>query len=90
MDSYYKISKNLIDEGQFGAPIILTPFNYKRGKQYGVEFTATITSAISRPMPTPRWNSAKGKDIISSQFNFDPGDLPISRTTTSISITSNI
>ncbi|HEY5336777.1 MAG TPA: TonB-dependent receptor, partial [Rhizomicrobium sp.] len=29
VDSYYKISRNLIDEGQFGAPIILTPFNYK-------------------------------------------------------------
>jgi len=25
VDSYYKQSHNLIDEGQFGAPIILTP-----------------------------------------------------------------
>ena len=31
IDSYYKVSKHLIDEGQFGAPIILTPFNYDRG-----------------------------------------------------------
>ena len=28
VDTYYKQSMNLIDEGQFGAPIILTPFNY--------------------------------------------------------------
>ena len=28
LDTYYKQSHNLIDEGQFGAPIILTPFNY--------------------------------------------------------------
>ncbi len=27
IDSFYKLSHNLIDEGQFGAPIILTPFN---------------------------------------------------------------
>jgi hypothetical protein len=26
-DAYYKLSNNLIDEGQFGAPIILTAFN---------------------------------------------------------------
>src|SRR6185437_3894595 len=31
IDAYYKYSRNLIDEGQFGAPIILTPFNYHVG-----------------------------------------------------------
>jgi outer membrane receptor protein involved in Fe transport len=36
VDSYYKLSRHLIDEGQFGAPIILTPFNYRNGRQYGV------------------------------------------------------
>ncbi|HMA49967.1 MAG TPA: TonB-dependent receptor, partial [Magnetospirillaceae bacterium] len=30
-DNYYKSSTNLIDEGQFGAPIILTPFDYAKG-----------------------------------------------------------
>ncbi len=30
-DAYYKQARNLIDEGQFGAPIILTAFNYARG-----------------------------------------------------------
>ena len=39
MDSYYKQATDLIDEGQFGAPIILTPFNYAHGQVYGVEFT---------------------------------------------------
>ena len=75
IDSYYKISKNLIDEGQFGAPIILTPFNYKHGKQYGAEFTANY----SLDNFSAYWNAglehAEGKDITSSQFDFDPGDL---------------
>jgi hypothetical protein len=31
VDSFYEQSQNLIDEGQFGAPIILTPFNYRYG-----------------------------------------------------------
>ena len=35
VDAYYKISKNLIDEGQFGAPIILTAFNYAHGSRPG-------------------------------------------------------
>jgi len=43
-DTYYKQSVNLIDEGQFGAPIILTPFNYRYGKQYGVEFAGNYTT----------------------------------------------
>ena len=33
----------MIDEGQFGAPIILTPFNYRYGLIGGVEFTANYT-----------------------------------------------
>ena len=37
VDAYYKIASNLLDEGQFGAPIILTPFNYQKGLVKGVE-----------------------------------------------------
>ena len=43
VDSFYKQSQHLIDEGQFGAPIILTPFNYRYGLIGGVEFTANYT-----------------------------------------------
>src|SRR5262249_10509178 len=43
VDSYYKQATDLIDEGQFGAPIILTPFNYANGQVYGVEFTTNYS-----------------------------------------------
>ncbi len=33
LDLYYKKARNLLDEGQFGAPVILTPFNYHVGDQ---------------------------------------------------------
>jgi outer membrane cobalamin receptor len=75
VDSYYKQSVNLIDEGQFGAPIILTPFNYRFGKQYGVEFTANYTSRQFTAYLNLAAQSAKGKDIDSAQFNFDSADL---------------
>jgi outer membrane receptor protein involved in Fe transport len=75
VDSYYKISRNLIDEGQFGAPIILTPFNYKHGKQYGLEFTTNYTAGNFSAYANASLEHAEGKDIVSSQFDFDPGDL---------------
>jgi len=75
VDSYYKISKNLIDEGQFGAPIILTPFNYKRGRQYGLEFTTDYTSGNFSAYANAGFEHAEGKDITSAQFSFDPDDL---------------
>jgi hypothetical protein len=75
LDSYYKQSHNLIDEGQFGAPIILTPFNYTYGKQYGVELTGSFTAEDFAAYLNLAWQSARGKNIDSSQFNFSPDDL---------------
>ncbi len=75
LDTYYKQSVNLIDEGQFGAPIILTPFNYRYGKQYGAEFTANYTVQNFSAYLNLAAQSAKGKQIESAQFNFAPEDL---------------
>jgi outer membrane receptor for ferrienterochelin and colicins len=75
LDSYYKQSHNLIDEGQFGAPIILTPFNYAYGKQYGVELTNSFTAQNLTAYLNLSWQYAHGKDIDSAQFNFSPDAL---------------
>jgi outer membrane receptor protein involved in Fe transport len=75
VDAYDKQAKNLIDEGQFGAPIILTPFNYRVGYARGVEFSANYSAGPVTAYANLAVSQAKGKDIVSSQFNFDPGDL---------------
>jgi outer membrane receptor protein involved in Fe transport len=75
LDSFYKMSKNLIDEGQFGAPIILTPFNYAQGRQYGGELTLSYSHENFSAYANASYERAVGKDINSSQFQFDPGDL---------------
>jgi outer membrane receptor for ferrienterochelin and colicins len=75
LDTYYKQSHNLIDEGQFGAPIILTPFNYTYGKQYGAEITANFTQEGFNAYLNLAYQSAKGKSIDSAQFNFSADDL---------------
>ena len=75
LDTYYKQSHNLIDEGQFGAPIILTPFNYSYGKQYGAEITANFTAEGFNAYLNLAYQSAKGKNFSSSQFNFPQASL---------------
>jgi outer membrane receptor for ferrienterochelin and colicins len=75
LDTYYKQSHNLIDEGQFGAPIILTPFNYAQGKQYGAELTGNFTGEALSAYLNLAYQSAKGKNIDSAQFNFSQADL---------------
>jgi len=80
LDSYYKISKHLIDEGQFGAPIILTPFNYESGRQYGIEFTASYNHGPFSAYLNASHSKAQGEDWITSQFNFDQASLDYLKT----------
>lgn len=75
LDAYYKRATNLIDEGQFGAPIILTPFNYREGYAKGVELSANYVDGPLSLYSNFAISQAKGRDIVSSQFNFDPRDL---------------
>ncbi len=75
IDSFFKRSVDLIDEGQFGAPIILTPFNYQHGKQYGGELTANYTNGPFSAYGNFALLHAIGENIVSSQFNFGPDEL---------------
>jgi outer membrane receptor protein involved in Fe transport len=75
VDAYYKRINNLIDEGQFGQALILTPFNYAEGRAQGVELSMTYAG--------PPWSGylnlavakAKGKDIVSGQSLFGADEL---------------
>jgi outer membrane receptor protein involved in Fe transport len=75
VDSFYEQAQHLIDEGQFGAPIILTPFNYRYGLIGGVEITASFTVNNFAAYLNGAWQAAHGKDVESAQFNFDQADL---------------
>jgi outer membrane receptor for ferrienterochelin and colicins len=75
VDSYYRRSQNLIDEGQFGAPIILTPFNYLKGKIEGIEFTGNYVRRNFSAYANLSFQTAIGRDIESAQFNFSQQDL---------------
>jgi outer membrane receptor for ferrienterochelin and colicins len=75
LDSFYEQAQHLIDEGQFGAPIILTPFNYRYGLIGGVEFTANYTVKDFSAYGNLSVQAAHGKDVESSQFNFTQPQL---------------
>jgi len=75
VDSFYEQAQNLIDEGQFGAPIILTPFNYRYGLIGGVELTANYTINNFAAYLNSAWQAAHGKDVESAQFNFSQPQL---------------
>ncbi len=75
IDSYARSSRDLLDEGQFGAPIILTPFNYKDGRNKGTEFTFDYDNGPLTTYANLAIAKAQGEDIVSSQFNFAPDEL---------------
>jgi outer membrane receptor protein involved in Fe transport len=75
VDSYYEQSQNLIDEGQFGAPIILTPFNYRFGRIAGLELTSNYDVKNFSAYGNVALQTADGKDIESSQFSFTAQEL---------------
>lgn len=75
LDAYYKKAEHLLDDGQFGAPVFLTPFNYKWGYNYGVELTASYInggfSAYGNLAAAQQW----GKRIETAQSLFSSDDL---------------
>ena len=75
VDGYYKRSTDLVDEGQFGAPIIETPFNYAQGRQYGVEFTLGYNRGGFTGYANLAVAENRARDIVSSQFNFGAAEL---------------
>jgi len=75
VDTYYKTSYHLIDEGQFGAPIILTPFNYQNGIQYGIELSGAYQKGAFTAYGNVGYERAVGRNIDSSQFNFTAPEL---------------
>jgi outer membrane receptor protein involved in Fe transport len=75
VDTYYKKIRNLIDEGQFGAALILSPFNYDRGYAKGLELSATYTDKQWSGYANFSYQKAQGTNIISGQALFDPDRL---------------
>lgn len=75
LDGYYKKKVNLLDEGQFGASLVLSPFNYAEGYAWGVELRADYTHGPWSIYANLARGQEKGKNIVSSQFFFAQDEL---------------
>jgi outer membrane receptor protein involved in Fe transport len=75
LDGYYKISRYLIDEGQFGTALLFTPFNYDRSNIRGIEFTAAYKNDPFNAYLNVARSDALGKNIVTAQYNFGPDEL---------------
>ena len=75
IDTYYKKTKNTVDEGQFGPALLLTPFNYGEGRIYGVELTANYKLDNFSTYANFARNISQAKDIVSGQYLFNQATL---------------
>jgi hypothetical protein len=75
VDGYWKIARDLIDEGQFGAPIILSVFNFAHANVLGLEFTGGYDVGDFSAYGNVSIGREKATQLASQQFNFTPQDL---------------
>jgi outer membrane receptor protein involved in Fe transport/opacity protein-like surface antigen len=71
LDAYYKIARDLIDNGQFGQALVLSAFNYDQGVAQGVEFSAKYHSGNFQAYANLAVGQEKATRPVSNQFLFD-------------------
>jgi outer membrane receptor protein involved in Fe transport len=74
-DIYYKIARDLLDDGQFGQAYVLSGFNYDKANNLGLELKSTYTNGNFRIYGNLAWARQLGTNIVSNQFLFDPDRL---------------
>jgi outer membrane receptor protein involved in Fe transport len=74
-DAYYRIVKNLQDEGQFGNALIFSAFNYEKGRIGGIELSASYKHSNWSGYGNLSISRAEGRNIVTGQFNFAPDEL---------------
>src|SRR5439155_12586411 len=70
----------LLDDGQFGATIIQTPFNYDKAYDWGVELSTSFVRGPSSAYGNVALAQQKAKNILSAQALFSQEDLDFIRT----------
>ena len=75
LDGYYKTAQNQLDDGLFGQTLILSAFNYEKGRIYGLELSTSYETNGLTAYANAAYSVAQGEDWDSSQFLFSPADL---------------
>ena len=75
VDGYYKIAKDLIDDGTFGPGLVLDAFNYEKGKNVGVELSTTYTNGNFKAYGNLALARQLATNIVSNQYLFGADEL---------------
>ena len=75
LDAYYKIAKNLLDDGQFGQALVLTAFNYDHATNEGLEFQANYQNGGFRAYGNLAVAQQRAKEVTSNQYLFGADEL---------------
>jgi outer membrane receptor protein involved in Fe transport len=75
VDGYYKIARDLLDDGQFGAAYVLNGFNYERGENIGLEVKSTYNNGNFRAWGNVAWAKQIATNVVSNQFLFAQDEL---------------
>jgi outer membrane receptor protein involved in Fe transport len=71
IDAYYKMAKDMIDDGQFGAAVVLTQFNYARGYSEGAEYKLKYHNGNFTAYANFAYNITRAIDVESNEYLFD-------------------
>jgi outer membrane receptor protein involved in Fe transport len=75
LDAYYKISKDLLDDGQFGQALVLSGFNYEKAYNDGVELSANYKDGDFSAYGNLAWARQVATNVVSNQYLFGTDDL---------------
>ena len=74
-DVYLKQTRDLLDDGQFGAALVLNGFNYEQAQNVGVELKAVYTNGNFRAYANWAWANQRATNIITNQYLFGQAEL---------------
>jgi outer membrane receptor protein involved in Fe transport len=72
VDGYYKLARDLLDDGQFGAALVLDGFNYAKARNEGIELKANYAEGNFKAYGNIAFANQQATDLVSNQFLFDP------------------
>jgi len=71
LDAYYKIARDLLDNGQFGQALVLSAFNYEKAINEGIEFSVKYKSGGFQAYGNVAVAQQKATNVVSNQYLFD-------------------
>ena len=75
LDGFWKLARNLLDDGQFGNAVILNNFNYSKGSLYGAELGSTFRQGPFSAYGNFSYVQTWAQNIDSAEFEFPDNEL---------------